>query len=821
MNQLKQDLRFAWRTLRRRPSFSVVVVLTLALGIGANTAIFSVVSSVLLSPLPFPDSERLVMAWASNPELARLAGLPDELPVSPGMFYDWQEQSRSFEHLAMVQSAQIALTGTGEPVMVKSVDVTGEFFEVLGTPPALGRAVQPADDVPGHEGVVVLSDAFWRRQLGADPKIVGRKLLLDGKPAEVIGVMPPGFAFPRGAEMPSGYGFAPEPDLWRPMALPEEARRFRGNHSCLPIARLKPGVTLEQAQAELVALSERLWLQYPDDKGWSARLERLSDQLVGGVRPSLLILLGAVGLLLLIACANVANLFLAQALVRQKEISVRTALGASRGRLVRQLLTESLLLALSGGALGLLAAWWGLRAFAVWIPADLPLPRGIEIDGTVLAFAVGLSLLTGALAGLTPALQTTRPDLAESLREGTRGGAGASRGQRTRRALVVAEVAVALVLVIGAGLLIRSFARLTSIDPGFRPENVLTLRVDLPGERYPRERRAAFFDQVLDGLRGQAGVVSVGAVSELPMGGTENIEAVFPEGRPEPEPDKIPIADCRFTTPGYFETLGIPLRRGRSFAASDTKDTTKVAVVDEEMARRYWPAEDAIGKRFRMGGPGNTSAPYWTIVGIVGNVRHSGLHVDPRPQMYLPQSQRASTQMVIVARTQGDPKGLVPAVQAAVREVDRDQPITEIRTLEQVVSTSVAGRRFNMVLFGLLAGLALALAVIGIYGVTAYSVSQRTRELGLRMALGARRGQVLGMVVGEAGKLAAVGVAFGLILAFSLTRVMASLLFGVEPTDPVTFAGVSLALGLSAVVAAYFPGRKATGVDPMVAFRAD
>jgi putative ABC transport system permease protein len=491
---------------------------------------------------------------------------------------------------------------------------------------------------------------------------------------------------------------------------------------------------------------------------------------------------------------------------------------------VRQLLTESLILSLLGGAIGLLAAYWGLKGFAAWMPSNLPLPQDLGtagIDGIVLAFTVAVALLTGALAGLAPALQTTRPDLAESLREGTRAGSGASRGRRTRNVLVVLEVAVALLLVVQAGLLVRSFARLTAIDPGFRPENVLTVEIDLPTSKYPRDRRAAFFERVIAEMRGRPGVESVGAVSSLPMSGVENVEALFLEGQPPPEPEKILLADFRMATPGYFETLGIPLTRGRVFAATDTVESTKVAVIDEEMARSYWPDGDPLGKRFRISGPNNTDAPLWTVVGIVGNVRHSGLHVQARPQMYVPHTQRSSSILAIALRTRRDPEALISAARAAVREVDPDQPISVIRTMDDVVSASVAGRRFNMVLLGVLAGLALVLSAIGIYGVTSYSVSQRTREMGLRMALGANRGQVLGMVVAEAGKLAAVGVACGLVLAFAATRVMASLLFGIQPTDPVTFAVVSMGLALIAMLAAYLPGRRATAVDPMAAMRTE
>ncbi len=821
MDTLLQDLRFAVRTFLKRPVPSLVAVLTLALGIGATTAIFSVVDAVLLSPLPFPEPDRLAIVWASNPPLAAKVGFPDKLPVSPGTFYDWKKEAGSFESLAMMASNRAALTGEGEPEMLGTVRVSGEFFKVLGTAAAVGRTLQPQDDEGGKATTVVLSNGLWRRRFGADPDVVGKKVLLAGEPVTVVGVMPAGFAFPRGGEMPSGYGFTKEPDAWTPMALTQEDRTFRGNHSQLAIGRLKPGVPLEAARAEMATISRRLQQAHPEDEGWGARPDPLAEQMVGDVRPALLILLGAVAVVLLIACLNVANLSLAQALTRQKEIAVRTAMGAQRGRLIRQLLTESVLLSTVGGALGLIVAFWGLRAFAAWLPANIPVPVEIAVDARILAFTCGMILVTGILAGLVPAFQTTRPDLSKTLREGTRGNSAAAPSRWIRSGLVVVEVAFAAVLVIAAGLLIRSFARVTSVDPGFRAENVLALEIVLPESKYPREKRAAFHNSVLERLETLPGVTAAGGVSNMPMSGEENIETLNIEGRPAPEPEDFPLADFRSASPGYFEAIGIRLVRGRVFEARDTDKSQPVAVIDETMVRTYWPDEDPIGKRFRLGPPEASEAdePWITIVGIVHNVRHSGLHIEARPQMYMPHTQEPRGQMTFMVHGQGDPKGLINQARSAIYGVDRDQPVSKVRTMESVVAESVAGRRFNMILLGVFAALALVLASVGIYGVTAYSVSQRTREMGLRMALGAQPGQVLRMVVREAGALAVAGIFAGLALGLLATRLMASLLFGIGTTDPGTFTSVSLALAVVTVAAAWLPGRKATRVDPMVALR--
>jgi putative ABC transport system permease protein len=573
----------------------------------------------------------------------------------------------------------------------------------------------------------------------------------------------------------------------------------------------------------MTEISRRVEKTFPDsDAGWHNRVAPLRRELVGDIRPALLILLAAVGVVLLIACVNVAGLLLAQAAARQKEIAVRTALGAGRGRMVRQLLTESALLSFAGGAAGLLLAFWGLRAFTLWIPDDVPVSRQLTLDPRVLLFTVGVTLLTGLLAGLAPAFQMTRPDLAESLRDGTRAGAGTARGNRTRGVLVVVETALAVVLVVCAGLLIRSFALVAHVDPGFRPEGVLTLQIPLPPSKYPdNAKRWAFLSAVLERVRALPGVSLAGVVSNLPLTGEEEIDMLIVEGTPRPKPAEIPLADLRQASSGYFEAMGIRLLRGRTFTPADRAGAPGVAVVSETLARTQWPGADAVGKRIRFGDYDQKNPAWLTVAGVVEDVRNSSLEGTPRPQAYLAAAQTAFPGQYLVLRTTGDPKKLVAAARSAVWSIDRDQPVAEVRTMSKVVSRAVAGRRFNMVLLGVFAALALLLAAVGIYGITAFSVAQRTREMGLRMALGAGRGTVLALVLREAGSLALAGLAAGLVLALAATRVMASLLFGVGATDPATFGGVAAALAFVSFFAAWVPGRRATEVDPMVALRTD
>jgi predicted permease len=851
MSALIQDLRFAVRGLARQRGLAVAAVLTLALAIGGNAAIFTVVDSALLEPPPFHDPGRLVVAWASNPALAQSAGLADKLPVSYGDFYDWRRESRSLERLALVQPAAMALTGRGDPRQLDVVRVTGDFSALLGTPAALGRGLVAADDTPGKPGAVLLSDTGWRRFFGADPRVVGRKVVLDGDPVIVAGVMPPRFTFPRASELPAFYGFAAEPDAWLPLAPSADVQQDRATRIGVAIGRLRPGVGIAAAQAELAAICRRLEQLHPRVKGWSARLAPLTEQMVGDLRPGLLMLWGAVGGVLLIACANVTNLLLVRAAGRRREIAVRTALGAGRGQLIAHLLLESGLLSLAGGVLGIALAAGGLRLFAAFPRllsggagasasaglaglgglADLAgVVRGTGLDARVLAFTAALCIAASLVAGLAPMLQTARPDLAQLLRGGGRSGTGTIGSRRTRNGLVVAEVALAMMLLIGAGLLLRSLVRLLAVDPGFRAAGVLSFEIDRPEDPMRQAPRLALvFERLADRLRALPGAAAVGGISQLPLAGVESKAGVYIEGRPVPEkPEDVLFASSQEVVPGYFETMGIPLRCGRLLDAGDTAGKPLVAVVDEVMARTIWPGGDALGKRFRRAtnarrrdDPAN---PWYTVVGIVGTVRHA-LGSEPGPTMYRTAPQLlpalAAPTMVFVVRTRTDPAAMTAAVRAAVREVDPGQPVTKVRTMEQVVADSVSRRRFSLMLLGLFAALALALSAVGIYGVTSYSVAQRTRELALRVALGARPLGVLGLLLAEAGTLAVAGVLLGAAGALALGRLISSLLYGVGAADPLTFATVAAGLVLVALAAAWPPGRRATEVDPITALRGE
>jgi putative ABC transport system permease protein len=828
MSRFLQDLRVAARTLRKQPGLTLAAVLTLGLGIGVNSAIFSVVDSALLTPPPFRAPDRLVVVWASNPPLAREMGFPDTLAPSNANLEDFQKQSRSFAHLAMMQPDRMRLLATGDPDLLGVTRVSGDFFAVLGTGAARGRTLVPADDVLDKPRAMVLSHRFWTRRFGADPRIVGAKVSLDGQPVTVVGVMPPRFAFPRGSEFPAGYGFDPQPDAWVPWALSAAQRHDRQVRFGVVIGRLRPGVAAATAQAELRTICSRLAQAYPvTDKGWSARLVPLTEQLVGDLRPALLALSAAVGLVLLIACANVANLLLARAASRQKEIAMRAAIGAGRGRLVAQLLTESVLLALLGGVLGVVLAWAALRSFAGAIPQGLAGAASFTIDGRVLAFTLALCLLTSLLAGLAPALQTIRPNLAGSLREGTRGGSASLGGRRTQSALVTGEVALAVLLLIGAGLLLRSFVGLLAIDPGFRKSHLLTFEIDLPQDQYAPAARVRFFERAVDRLRAIPGVAAAGSVDELPLTGFEGMGAVDLEGRPPVRPGEPPlVVDWHTAFPGYPEVLGVPLVRGRLLERTDTASSQQVALIDQGMARSFWPGQDPVGRRFRRANNDGSKGPWISVVGIVGTVRHSSLNGTPRPQLYQPAAQTPPDLMPYMVQfalrsAGGNPAALTAGARAAVRELDRNQPIADVRTMEQVVDTSVARQRFSLLLLGLFALLALVLSVVGIYGITSFSVVQRTRELGLRMALGAQRRGVLRLVLKDAGTLAGLGVALGLGAAFAVTRLLASFLYGVGAADPLTYAAVAAGLFVIALLAAYLPGRRATRVDPLVALRSE
>ncbi len=829
MGRLLADLRFAARMFARQPTLAAAAVATLALGIGANSAIFSVVDSALLTPPPFREPGRVVVAYGSSPINARQVGVSDKFPVSWGDFYEWGRQVRSFARLAMFEPDTMSLAGAGPPLQLDVMRSTGEFSAVLGTPAMLGRGLEPGDDLPGKPAAILLSYGCWRRSFGGDMGVVGRKVLLDREPATVIGVMPPSFTFPRGAEMPAGFGFPTEPDAWVPFCLTTAERHDHGRMTSTVIGRLRAGVGVAAAEQELRAIYRRLAREYPrSHQDLSARLLPITEQMVGGVRQTLLVLWAAAGLVLLIACVNVANLLLARAASRQQEIAVRTAIGAGRGHLVGQLLAESGLLALAGGILGIGVAALGLRGLGAVVPVDLAGAVTGSLDGRMLAFTGLLCAASVVLAGLPPALQASRPDLVRCLRGGTRaGGGGVAGSRRTRDALVVAELALSLLLLAGAGLLLRSFARVFSVDPGFHPAHVLAFDLNLPPHRVSIEGRRQFYGRVVERLRALPGVAGAAAINELPLSGGIWVSGWEVEGRPKLRPADLVAVDGRVVTPEYFAVMGIPLRRGRLLATGDAQGGAAVAVIDDAMARAFWPGEDPIGKRIRNWNAGSRADdpeyPWTTVVGVVGSVHYDNLEAKPRIELYRPmaQSSRLSPAMTFVMRSAGDPLALAAAARGAVRGLDPDQPIAGVRTLEQVVAGSVAPRRFALLLLGMFAALALTLAAVGVYGVTYHSVVRRTRELGLRIALGARPHQVLRLLIAEAGALVALGLGIGLVAAFALTRAMSSLLYGVGPADPPTYAGIAVLLTLAALLSTWIPGRRATRLDPAAALRGE
>ena len=809
LDTLLQDLRFAFRMLRKSPGFTAVAVLTLALGIGANTSIFSVVYAVLLKALPYPRPDRLVMVY-ENVSLPSYQNSRNE--VTPGNFSDWSSQNTVLENMAAYRNRSFNLTGTGKPLRVEGELVSANFFTTLQVVPALGRGFSETEDSPGASHVVVMSDGLWKSRFGSDPQILGQKLLLDGESYAVIGIAPPGFHFPD-----------LDDQLWVPLALSPAERENRGSHNLDVFARLKPDVTLQQAQAEMSVIAKHLTELYPNSNtGQTVSLVPLQEDLAGPVRHTIFVLWGAVGLVLLIVCANLANLLLARASARHREIAVRLALGAGRPRVVRQLLTESTLLALFGCALGLLLAHWGVSALKVSAALHFPRTDEFSLDVSVLLFSIGIAIFAGLLAGLAPALQSGRGNLHDTLKAGTRESAGEPR-LRIRNLLVIVETALGVVVVIGAGLLLRSFLRIQQAPLGFQPQGILTLRVIPRGQKYSElSRRASFYQQTIERMNALPGVNSAAAITFIPLTLVRGSKGFAIEGRPPIAPGQIPMAGYDVLTPGYFATMRIPLREGRDFLWSDTPETQPVIIINEAMAKTYWPNEDPLGKRIRQGARGDHQLPWLTIAGVVGDVREFDPLTPPRPTMYFPIAQFPDPAGILrdwVVRTAGDPLAIASSVRRAIWDVDEDLAITRVRPMDEVRSLSIAAQRLNLLLFALFAALALVLAMVGIYGVMAYSVLQRTREIGIRIALGARSYDVLRLVLTQGLRLAALGLLVGIAAAFALTRLMTSMIYGISSTDAATFFAVALLLASVALAACYIPARRAMRVDPMIALR--
>jgi len=819
MNTLWQDMRYGARMLLKNPGITFVVILALALGIGANTAIFSVVNAVLLRPLPYPESDRLVF-------LNERSAVLDEMSISYPNFADWRNQNQVFEKIGVHNRNSYNLTGAGEVERIPTAQVSADLFSALRVNAAVGRVFNNEEDKPGGAPVVVLSHGLWQRRFGGQMSILNQQLTLNGKSYTVIGVMPQDYLYPSRVEMWVPVGQLSGDSNWQQ----------RGNHPGLyAVARLKPGATLAQAQADLDNIAANLEKQYPDSNaGNRVRIRPMLEIFVSDARSTLWVLFGAVAFVLLIACANIANLLLARATARQKEMAIRSAMGAGRWRIARQLLTESVLLSLVGGILGLLIARWCIDLILYISPDAIPRSREISLDWRVLAFTIGVSFLTGILFGLVPALQAGVVDVHETLKET---GRGTTRRHWLRSSLVVVEVASTLVLLIGAGLMIRSFYRLQNVNPGFSYARLASFTVSLPQKKYvTEEQRGEFFKRLLENIRTLPGVEAAAAASGLPLGNNGWQTSYVVDGQPIPPRDQTPLMEACTVTPDYFRAMNIPLLRGRYFTDQDNRsflagrDLSKLdegerlvagvnsIIIDEEFARRHWPNEDAVGKRIKLGTDDNSSV--LAVVGVVGRVKMEGLSQDSnRVQGYFPFWQVPTTAMAVIMKASGDPNQLIASAREQVKQVDPDQPIYNIKTMDEIRAESVAGERLNLTLFSIFAGIALLLAIVGIYGVMSYTVTQRTHEIGIRMAIGAQQRDVFKMIMGQGMMLALIGIVIGLVGAFALTRLMATMLFGVTATDPATFAAIAILLTLVALLACYLPGRRATKVDPVVSLR--
>jgi len=798
------DIRYAFRNLLRRPAFTIIAVVTLALGIGANTAIFSAIYALLLKPLPWPELDRVVAIWDKSPSRGY-----EHNEVTMANYLDWQAQNQSFEQLALYNWWNVNLSGGDIPERVQGFTVTANYLDTLGVKPIMGRNFSPEENQPGKNKVAIISYNLWQRHFGGDPNILNKTITTNGLVITIVGVLPEHFNYPKGGE------------IYAPLELTQRVVQNRRLHTYYVVGRLKPGVSIKTAQSDIDNITARLEQQYPDNnKGWGATVIPIVADTVRAYDTVLWVVMAAVAFVLLIACANVANLMLARASGRQREIALRTALGASRWRIIRQLLTESVIVALIGGVVGILVAFWGLDALRAANPGDAarfaPGWYQLGLNFTVLAFTIGLSLFCGIVFGLAPALQVSKPNLNDALKEGSRQTSG--RGHGLRSSLVVFEIAVSLMLLVGAGLAARTFLALLKTDPGFNPDNLLTMGLVLPSAKYNDEPKIqAFYTDLMQRVKSMPGVESAAAVNFLPLGGSNASDGYLVEGEPEPSPDQENLARYRVCTPDYFQTMGIRVVKGRSFTEYDKADAPKVVIVNEALARKHWPNGDAVGKRIKSYGPPD-KAPWYEIVGVVQDVKHE-LNIPVTPEFYFPYAQDVWNSMVVVAKTKANPASLAGALRQQVWAIDKDQAVFDVHTMQEVRAISVGMYSSGSIMLGIFAGVALLLASIGIYGVMAFAVTQRTQEIGIRMALGAGRRDVLKLIFKHGMKLALFGIAIGLLGSWGLTRFMKGLLFGVAPTDVLTFSLVSLSLLITAFLACYLPARRATKVDPLVALR--
>ena len=807
MNTL-HDARYAIRMLLKRPGFTVIVVLTLALGIGANTTIFSAIDAVLLNPLPYEAPDRLMVVWETNKQSGGAAA--DRSEATIGNFLDWQSRNHVFDQMGSLFYTDMHLTGVGDPERIKSCVVTTNFFQVLGVQPMLGRSFLPEEQIPGTPHSVIISHDLWRRAFNSDPSLVDKRLTLNGRSLAVAGVMPPRFElqFPTSTRV----------DMWVPMVI-DSGEPDRSMNFLYTLARLKQGVSQEQAQTEMNLIASQLQQQYPEtnaDRG--VHVVPLHKQIVGKIESYLYMLFAAVGFVLLIAGANVAGLLLARVTARDKEIAIRMALGASRWRLMRQLLTESVILSALSGLLGLLLAYAGIKLLLALTPSEVPRLHEIGLHVPVFLWTLAISIVTGLVFGLAPAVQASRPDLNQALKESSGRNPGSFQRSTLRSVLVVSEVAVALLLLVGAGLMTRSFFRLQQVNPGFDAQNLLSMNIALPTQKYRKQQTNVFFDQLIERVGNLPGVKSVAGIDPLPLSNTDITTTFLVEGAPVVALADRPDVGQRVVTPGYFQTMSIPILKGRPFTSQDRDNTPSVIIVNQALANRYWPNQNAVGKRLSF--EENPRNQVWReIVGISGNVRHKALETEPMPEVYFPYQQYPRNFMNLVVHTASDPANMISAIRSQVLSIDKDQPVSDIMTMDQRLAKSVAPSRFVMSLLAMFSMLALGLAAVGIYGVMSYLVTQRTQEIGVRMALGAQKHHVLKLVVVKGMALALTGIAIGLAASLALTRLMRSLLFEITPTDWLTFVLTSMVLLAVALLACYIPARRATRVDPLIALR--